>query len=361
MTPINLHDFEHLAESRLPKPIYDYFASGAGDEITARDNLSAWGRWRLRPRVLVDVSACDTATTVLGQPMAAPVLTAPCALNALAHPDGELAVARAAAALGLTQVVSTFSAYSLEEIAAAAPAGRRWFQLYCFKDRGLTAALVRRAEAAGYGAVCVTVDTPQAGLRERDMRNRFQLPVGVAPKALAQAQADTFRDAHRADAAPHQNLAHLLDSSLTWDLIGWLRSLTRLPILLKGVMCAEDARLAVQYGVDGVIVSNHGGRQLDGALATADVLPEIVETVQGRLEVLVDGGLRRGSDVLKAVALGARAVLIGRPYVWALAVDGEAGVQTALSILLNELRLSMALAGCASLADLTRDRVVRHG
>lgn len=361
MTPINLHDFERLAESRLPKPIYDYFASGAGDEITARDNLSAWGRWRLRPRVLVDVSACDTATTVLGQPMAAPVLTAPCALNALAHPDGELAVARAAAALGLTQVVSTFSAYSLEEIAAAAPAGRRWFQLYCFKDRGLTAALVRRAEAAGYGAVCVTVDTPQAGLRERDMRNRFQLPVGVAPKALAQAQADTFRDAHRADAAPHQNLAHLLDSGLTWDLIGWLRSLTRLPILLKGVMCAEDARLAVQHGVDGVIVSNHGGRQLDGALATADVLPEIVETAQGRLEVLVDGGLRRGSDVLKAVALGARAVLIGRPYVWALAVDGETGVQTALSILLNELRLSMALAGCASLADLTRDRVVRHG
>lgn len=361
MTPINLHDFERAAADHLPQPIYDYFASGAGDEATARDNLAAWNHWRLRPRVLVDVSACDTTTTVLGQRLAAPVLTAPCALNALAHPEGERAVARATAALGLTQVVSTFSAYPLEDIAAAAPAGQRWFQLYCFKDRGLTAALVRRAEAAGYAALCVTADTPQAGLRERDMRNRFQLPVGIAPQALAQAQADSFRDDHSAATAPHQNLAHLLDPGLTWELLGWLRSITSLPILLKGVMSAEDTRLAVQHGVAGVIVSNHGGRQLDGCLPTAAALPEVVSAAQGQLEVLVDGGLRRGSDVLKALALGARAVLVGRPYVWALAVAGEAGVHQALSLLLNELRLSLALAGCARVADLTPDRVTRYG
>ena len=343
--PLNLREYEQCAREILLQPIYDFYVGGAGDEITVRENERAWAGLRLRPRVLVDVSACETSTTILGQPAAMPLLTAPCALNALAHPDGELAVARATAEAGVVQVVSTLSSYSVEEIAAAS-SGIRWLQLYCYRDRGLTKALVERAEAAGFGALCVTVDVPMPGLRERDIRNGFKVPPHIRAANFEQAIPDTAEGS-----ALLAYVADQFDPSLTWDALDWLRSITRLPIVVKGILTAEDALLAVQHGVVGIVVSNHGGRQLDSVVSTAEALPEIVAVAENA-EVYVDGGIRRGTDILKALALGARAVLIGRPYLWALAVSGEAGVAHVLQHLRDDLKLSMALAGCPKLSDI---------
>jgi len=347
--PLNLAEYEHAARERLPRMVYDYYAGGAGDEVSVRDNELAWSRVRLRPRVLVDVGACDLSTTVLGRPVAMPILTAPCGANVLAHPDGELAVARATAAAGIVQVLSTMAGHSLEEVAAASDAtgGARWFQLYCYRDREVTRDLVARAEAAGYLALCITVDVPVLGYRERDARNRFRLPPGVR-LANIKHQFDELESG----SALLQYVNDQFDPCLTWESVDWLRSITRLPVVLKGVLAAEDARLAVEHGAAGIVVSNHGGRQLDGVLATCDALPEIAEAVAGEaIEIYVDGGIRRGVDVLKALALGARAVMIGRPYLWALAVDGEAGVLKVLNMLRDELRRSLALAGCARISD----------
>ena len=350
---INLHDYEEAARGALPAMVYDYYAGGAGDEISVRENVASWGRVRLRPRVLVDVSRCDLATTVLGARVEMPVLTAPCAMNSLAHPEGERAVARAAARAGVVQVVSTLSSYPLEEIAAAS-SGPRWFQLYAYRDWGLTRELVERAEAAGYAALCLTVDGSIPGVRERDARNRFRLPSDL--------RAGNF--AHRMPDAPDGSallkyVADQFDPALTWDSVDRLRSLSKLPVLVKGVLTAEDARLAVERGVAGIVVSNHGGRQIDTAIAPADALSEVVAAVGGGVEVFVDGGVRRGTDVFKALALGARAVLIGRPYLWALAVEGEAGVERVLALLREEIRLAMALSGCPNVASITPDRVLR--
>jgi 4-hydroxymandelate oxidase len=279
------------------------------------------------------------------------VLTAPCAFNALAHPDGELAVARAAAAQGIIQVVSTAGTYSLEEVAAAAPHGIRWFQLYCYRDRGVTQALVERAVGAGYRALCLTVDAPLVGRRDRDARNRFGLPEGMTWKNLEKAGLDQM--GQRPDgSALVQYISDIWDSSLTWSTIEWLRGLSSLPLVVKGILTAEDARAAMDHGADSIVVSNHGGRQLDGTLTTREALEEVVETAGSRVEVLVDGGIRRGSDILKALALGARAVLIGRPYLWALAVDGQAGVEHLLGLLREELDLDMALAGRPTIASI---------
>jgi len=292
---------------------------------------------------LVDVADIDPHTTVLGHPLAMPVLTAPCAFNALAHPEGECAVARAAASAGIIQIVSTLSTQSLEEVAMAAN-GQRWFQLYCYRDRGVTRALVERAEAAGYTALCLTVDVPVAGQRERDIRNGFGLPAGMRCKNLTPVGLDQI-ELVADDSALQRYINELLDRHLTWESVAWLRSITRLQLLIKGILTGEDADLAIEHGVTGIIVSNHGGRQLDGVLSTCEVLPEVVETVAQRAEVLVDGGIRRGTDVLKALALGARAVLIGRPYLWGLAVEGEAGVRHVLELLHQEIVLAMALVG----------------
>jgi 4-hydroxymandelate oxidase len=357
--PLNLAEYEQAARERLPRMVYDYYAGGSGDEVSLRDNELAWSRVRLRPRVLVDVGACDLATTVLGRPVAMPVLTAPCGANVLAHPDGELAVARATAAAGIVQVLSTMAGHSLEEVAAASDAagGARWFQLYCYRDREVTRELVARAEAAGYLALCVTVDVPVLGYRERDARNRFRLPPGVR---LANIKHQ-FEELESGSALL-QYVNDQFDPCLTWESVEWLRSITRLPVVLKGVLAAEDARLAVEHGAAGIIVSNHGGRQLDGAVATCDALPEIADAVAGAaetMEVYVDGGIRRGVDVLKALALGARAVLIGRPYLWALAVDGEAGVLRVLHMLRDDLRRSMALAGCPRISDAGRALIAK--
>jgi 4-hydroxymandelate oxidase len=356
--PLNLREYEQRARELLPQATYDYYAGGACDELTVRENEQSWAGLRLRPRVLVDVSACETATTILGQPVAFPLLTAPCALNQLAHPDGELAVAWATAAAGVVQVVSTMSSYSLEEVAAASEEakGTRWFQLYCQRDRGVTRALVERAEAAGFAALCLTVDVPVPGRRERDTRNGFQVP-----SRIRAANFDRLIPSTVEGSALLAYVGEQFDPSLGWDGLEWLRSITRLPLVVKGILTAEDALLAVQHGVAGIIVSNHGGRQLDSVVSTAEALPEIVTAVAGGAEVYVDGGIRRGTDILKALALGARAVLIGRPYLWALAVGGEAGVAHVLTHLHDDLKLSMALVGCPNINSIQPKLILQRG
>lgn len=349
---MNLADYEGLARERVEPGAWGYLAGGADDEVTLRENVAAFQRLQLLPRVLVDVSRVDPSVTVLGQRIALPVLLAPTAFQSLVHPDGELATARAASAAGTVAVVSTMAAYRLEEVAAAAP-GPKWFQLYCYRDRGVTRHFVERAEAAGYQAICLTVDLPRVGNRERDLRNRFSLPQEVRPRNFA-ALVDV-------EGQPHemffQYIQRLVDPSLTWEAVDWLRSVTRLPVLLKGILHPEDARRGVERGVAAIVVSNHGGRQLDGVPATIDVLPAIAEAVNGRVELLVDGGVRRGTDVVKALALGAKAVLVGRPYVYGLAVDGEVGARRVLEILKAEVELALALCGCPAAGDVPRELV----
>jgi len=350
-SPVNLSDFEAIARERLTPLVYDYYAGAAGDELTLVENVAAWGRHRLRPSSLVDVSELDTTTTVLGQPIAAPILTAPCALNKLAHSDGEIGVARATADAGLIQVLSMQATTTIEDNAASA-AGP-WFQLACLRDREITRALVGRAEAAGYTALCLTVDVPVLGRRERDVRNAFKLPAGIAMVNLDPyaPQASGGSDEPSALAA---FVNRLWDPRLTWEAVDWLTSISGLPVIAKGVLTAEDARLAVDHGASGIIVSNHGGRQLDGAISTCAALPDVVDAVAGQVDVLVDGGIRRGVDVLRALAMGARAVLIGRPYLWGLATDGEAGVRAVLRMLRTELELAMALVGRPNVRDVDR-------
>jgi isopentenyl diphosphate isomerase/L-lactate dehydrogenase-like FMN-dependent dehydrogenase len=351
MRPVNLADFESIAQERLPRGVYDFIAGGAEDEVTLRDNCAAFRRYHILPRVLVDVCHINPSTTVLGESVSLPVLLAPTAFQTIAHADGELASARAARSAGTITVVSTFSSLPLEEIATAeAP---RWFQLYCYRDRGVTKEFVQRAEAAGYSAICLTVDVARVGRRERDLRNSFQLPHGVRAQNFGRLTNAAAIKAYQSEGgAFSQYISDLVDPSLTWEVVDWLQSVTRLPVLVKGVLAAPDARLAVEHGVRGVVVSNHGARQLDSVPATIDALPEIVTAVDGRAGILLDGGIRRGTDVFKALAMGADAVLIGRPYVWGLAAGGEAGVVQVLELLKQELEATMALAGCPTVADI---------
>jgi 4-hydroxymandelate oxidase len=348
-TPISLSDYEALARARMEATAWDYYAGASGDERTLAENASAYGRIKLVPRVLVDVSAIDTTVSVLGRTLSMPIMLAPTAFNKLAHPDGEPAAARAAAGAGTLMVASTIATCTLEEIAQAQ--GPRWFQLYVYKDRAVTADLVARAEAAGYSAIVLTVDTPKLGFRERDTRNGFALPPGLGIANFAGLEQTANWDPGSSFFA---YVHTLFDASLTWDTVDWLRSLTALPILLKGILSPDDARLAVSAGAAGIIVSNHGGRQLDDAVATIDALPAVADAVAGAAEIYVDGGIRRGADVLKAIALGARAGFIGRPYLWGLAAGGEQGVRHVLEILRGELALAMALAGLPSIAHIDR-------
>jgi 4-hydroxymandelate oxidase len=350
---VNLYDFEARARECLTEMAYAYYASGANDEITLRENHDAYDRIALRYHVLRDVSQRDLSTTVLGEGVAMPILIAPMAFQGMAHPEGDVATARAAASTGTIMALSTLSNASLEEVAAATTAPL-WFQLYLFRDRGATRDLVHRVEAEGYRALMLTVDAPVLGRREADVRNRFQLPTGLTAKNLIPAGMEQL-PAAAADSGLAAYFASMLDQSLSWKDLDWLRSLTSLPLLVKGIVRGDDAARAVDAGVAGIVVSNHGGRQLDTAPATIDVLTEVVEAVDGRAEVLIDGGIRRGTDVVKALALGARAVMLGRPILWGLAVAGEAGVSTVLSLLRAELDTAMALCGCASLAELDHD------
>jgi 4-hydroxymandelate oxidase len=352
---LNLHELEALAHARLPQMAWDYYASGADDETCVRRNIDAWSRIALHYRVLVDVARRDLATAVLGQRIELPIVVAPTAFHRLAHKEGELASVRGAGDAGTIFVLSTLSNTAVEDVVAAA-AGPVWFQLYVYKDRGATEALVRRVEAAGCRALVLTVDAPFLGRRERDVRNRFALPPGLAIENLhAAGYAHVPRAT--ADSGLAAYVADLLDPSLTWGAIGWLRSITKLPVLVKGIVRPEDAKRAISEGAAGIVVSNHGGRQLDASPATIDVLPRVVDAVAGRGEILLDGGVRRGADVVKALALGARAVLVGRPILWGLAAGGRAGVAAALGVLRRELDLAMALCGCPDVASIERDLV----
>lgn len=346
-TPINVADYERMAAGALDAGPLGYYAGGAGDERTLRDNIDAFSRRHLRPRVLVDVASVSAATTVLGTEVAMPVLVAPVALQKMAHPDGETGMARAAAAAGTIMCLSTIATATPDEVARAAPEAPRWFQVYCFSDRGVTRALVDQAVECGYRALVVTVDAPRAGRRERDLRTDFAVPAGIDMPAVTAATGST------AGVTP-QEFFSLVDASLTWEGFAHIAASSPLPVLLKGVHTAEDARLAVEHGAAGVVVSNHGGRQLDGVPASLDMLEECVEAVAGRCEVLMDGGIRRGTDVLTALALGARAVLVGRPALWALAVGGEAGARHVLELLRAEVELGLTLLGAPTPAHVTR-------
>ena len=330
MELVNVFDYEKLAEARMTPASWAFYSSGARDEETLHATRASFERIWLRPRVLVDVSTIDTRATVLGTPVAMPILIAPTAVHCLAHPDGECATAQAAGRAGTLMIASTEATRSLEEIAQTA-SGPLWFQLYMYTPENVEK-LVRRAEAAGYRAMVVTVDSARWGPKERVLRSNFHLPAHL-------------REANFIDDDP--GVENVFG---TWETISWLRSLTSLPVILKGILTAEDAQLAVEHGVAGVVVSNHGGRQLDGVQATIDALPEVVEAVGGRCEVYLDGGIRRGTDVLKALALGARAVMVGRPALWGLAVDGAPGVYAVLELLRAELALAMALSGRPTLA-----------
>ena len=339
----NLREFEELARSRLSPAAFAYYAGGSWDELTLRDNEAAFARRKLLPRVLVDVATVDPSTSVLGQPVTLPFGFAPAANQGLAHGDAEVIPARVAANRRLLYCLSTFSNQPLEDVAAVGR-GTRWFQLYIQKDRGRSEEMVRRAAAAGYQAILLTVDLPSAGYREREIRQ----PLSDGGSLPNIGWAEAYRG----------SVVELIDQSLSWADLAWLRGLSDLPLVIKGILDPADAALAVDHGAAGVIVSNHGGRQLDRAPASIDALESVVDAVAGRAEVYLDGGIRRGTDVVMALALGARAVFIGRPFLYAMAAAGEAGILRCVEILEAELRIAMMLLGAPTLAGLTRDRVL---
>lgn len=354
---LTIADYRKAARKVLPRMAWDYFRSGSDGQTLLKRNRAAWDAIELRPRVMVDVGTVNPSTTVLGLKLPFPALIAPMAYQKLAHKDGELAVARAAAACGVPCVVSTMATTSLEDIAKVP--GPKWFQLYCHKDRAITEDLIRRAEAAGYTALVVTADAPVLGRRIADERNGFELPKGMTRENLARygASSDEGPGSRKvtSSAAEGSHLAELFrarqDAALTWRDMDWFRSLTRLPILLKGVLRADDARRAHEAGCAGVIVSNHGGRQCDAAIATARALPEVAAAVGGKLAVLVDGAIEWGNDIVRALALGADAVLIGRPLLWGLAAAGEQGVRSVLDLYREDFIRAMQLCGWAEVTD----------
>jgi isopentenyl diphosphate isomerase/L-lactate dehydrogenase-like FMN-dependent dehydrogenase len=349
---INVSDFERAAAAKLEPGVHGYFAGGAGDELTVRENVTAWLRWRLRPRALAGIGDWETSVEILGGRVAAPILIAPVAYQGLVDSEGEAAMARAAAAAGTVMCVSTLATMGPRRIAEAAPGGRRWFQLYRFRDTGVTRALVEEAVATGYEAIVLTVDAARAGNRERDLRTGFEIPedLGVpsVEAALGSSRALTIGETF-----------DLMDPAMSWAQLEELAAEAGIPVLVKGILTAEDGALAVEHGAAGVVVSNHGGRQLDRCVATADALAAVVEAVAGRATVLVDGGIRRGVDVAIALALGADAVLVGRAALWGLAVGGEAGALRVLELLREELELTLALCGCPTPAELGASHLQR--
>ncbi len=350
---VAITEFEAVARERMAAPSYDYVAGGAWDELTLAESETAWRAYRLRPRVLVDVSAVRTATTLLGAPASMPVAIAPMAAHGLANPEAELATARAAAAASVPFTLSTMSSCSIEEVAAAAPDAPRWFQLYTQADPGRSRDLVERAATTGYSALIVTVDLPRLGYRERDRRSGFDLAVPLG----------NFADGpptHRSiGATGFDRLETQVHGALTWADLDAIRGWSAMPLVLKGILTAEDARIAVEHGVDGIVVSNHGARQLDRVLPSIEALPAIAQAVDGRAELLVDGGVRRGLDVAIALAEGATGVLIGKPIIWALAAGGQAGVARALEIVREETEIAFALLGVREPGEVRPDHVRR--
>jgi isopentenyl diphosphate isomerase/L-lactate dehydrogenase-like FMN-dependent dehydrogenase len=355
---VSLHEFHELAADVVEPAALGYIDGGSWDELSLAENDAAWLRYELRPRVLVDVSRIEPATTLLGSPVAMPLAIAPMAAHGLAHPDAEVAVARAAAGAGIPFTLSTMSSRSIEEVSEAAPDGTRWFQLYTQRDPGRTRALVERAAAAGFRAIVLTVDLPMLGYRERDYRAGFELDVPLGNFADGgPTHADHGDDAATDAPTGYEVLEEEQARNLTWESLATIRSWSGLPLVLKGIMTAEDARLAADHGVDAIVVSNHGARQLDRTAAPIDVVAEVVDAVAGRAEIWVDGGVRRALDIVIARALGARGVLIGRPILWALAAGGEAGVSRALAILRAELEIALALLGAPTPDAIRRDHV----
>ena len=353
-TPINVADYQRLAGEILADGPLGYFNGGAADENTLEANELAWAKFKLRPRVCVDVSSISTTTSVLGHELSAPLLVAPTALQRMAHDDGEIGMAQAAASAGSLMVCSTLASTPLAQIAAAAPSAPRWLQLYLSRDRAVSESLVEQGVNAGASAIVVTVDAPYAGRRERDLRNGFVVPPGIDMPGVTAALG-------RSEGLSVEEFFSIVDPSLDWLALEEFISGAPLPVLIKGVQCGEDARLACEHGVAGILVSNHGGRQLDNVAATADVLGEVVDAVGGQVEVLVDGGIRRGSDICAALALGAKAVLVGRPALWGLTVGGSAGAADVLRLLADELSLAMALLGARSPAELNRGHLAKNG
>ncbi|KAL4625293.1 hypothetical protein ACB092_05G015200 [Castanea dentata] len=371
--PVNVNEFQELARQALPKMYYDFFSGGAEDQHTLKENVEAFRRITFRPRMLVDVSRIDFSTTVLGYNISAPIMIAPSGLHKLAHPEGEIATARAAAASNTIMVLSSVSSCTIEEVASSCNA-IRFFQIYVCKNRDISAQLVQRAERNGYKAIVLTVDVPRPGRREADIKNKMIVPPLKNIEGLVSTEVDNDEGSILEGFSKEA-----LDASLCWSCftdtdfsircfswcfynvkvedIGWLRSITNLPILIKGVLTREDAIKATEVGVAGIVVSNHGGRQLDYTPATITVLEEVVHAVGGKVPVFLDGGVRRGTDVFKALALGAQAVLIGRPVVYGLAAKGEYGVRKVIHMLKDELELTMALSGCPSMKDITRSHV----
>ncbi|XP_071713937.1 peroxisomal (S)-2-hydroxyacid oxidase GLO3-like [Rutidosis leptorrhynchoides] len=349
--PVNIKEYQELAKQALPKMYYDYFAGGAEDQHTLRENVEAFQRITLRPRILVDVSKIDMSTTILGYKTSAPIMVGPTALHKLAHPEGEVLTAKAAAACNVIMGLSFSSTCTIEEVASSCNAVR-FFQLYVYKQRDISALMVKRAEMNGFKAILLTADTPKLGRREADIKSKMIAPQLKNFEGLYSTKVENSGGSNLKVFASRS-----WDPSFAWKDIAWLRSITELPILIKGVLTREDAIKAVQVGVEGIVVSNHGGRQLDYVPASIAALEEVVLAVQGRVPVLFDGGIRRGTDVFKALALGAQAVLIGRPVVYGLAVKGEYGVKRVINMLKSELELTMALSGCPTLSDITRNHV----
>ncbi len=361
--PISYEEWKLKAREVLPKGIFDYIAGGAGAEYTIRANREAFYFWRILPRVLVDVADRDLSVNLFGYRYPTPILLAPVDRQELYHAEGELATARAAAATGVSFVLSTFATRSIEEVAVVMGNAPRWFQLYFGSDRDVVVSMIRRAEAAGYLAIVVTVDRPVHGWRERELRNLY--PPVIFNRAVANFITDPAFLARLAR-PPQQDMQAVLDliahiahnPALTWKDIDFVRRLTKLPVLVKGVLRPGDAQLALEYGVSGIIVSNHGGRHLDGAVAALDALPGVVDVVKKRIPVLMDSGIRRGADVVKALALGASAVLLGRPYVYGLAVAGERGVTRVIRNLLADTDITMANSGARTIQNIDRSMVV---
>ncbi|PSS18126.1 Peroxisomal (S)-2-hydroxy-acid oxidase [Actinidia chinensis var. chinensis] len=349
--PVNIKEFQELARKSLPKMYFDFINGGAEDQHTLRENVAAFRSITMRPRILVDVSRIDMSTTILGYHTSSPIMIGPTSMHKFAHPEGEIATARAAAACNTIMVLSCSSACSVEEVASSCNA-LRFFQLYVYKRRDITAVLVQRAEANGFKAIVLTVDTPRIGRREADIKNRMIAPRLKNLEGLLSVEVASDKGSNL-----EAFTAATLDPSLCWKDIEWLRSVTSLPILIKGVLTPQDAIKAVEAGIAGIVVSNHGGRQLDYSPASITVLEQVVHAVGGKIPVLFDGGIRRGTDVFKALALGAQAVMVGRPIIFGLAAKGEHGVRRVIEMLKDELELTMALSGCPTVKDITRNHV----
>jgi 4-hydroxymandelate oxidase len=350
-----LKELEGFAREKLHQMTFDYYAGGAGDELTLKDNVEAYDRIKLRPKMLVDVSQLNMSVELFGNRINSPVMIAPMAFHRLAHEDGEAAMARAAGRANTVMVVSTLATSSLEEVAEAANSPL-WFQLYVYKDKKITVDLVERAEKAGYKAIVVTVDSPVLGRRFRDVRNLFHLPQNLKMGNLNETLQNIPETEHGSGLAAY--ISSLYDVSLTWKDLEWIAGLTKLPVLVKGVLRGDDTERAIDSGARGIVVSNHGGRQLDSTIATIDALPEVVKAAEGRVPILLDGGIRRGTDVLKALALGAKAVLVGRPLLWGLAINGEDGAYSVLEMLNDELKNALMLAGYPDVQAVTKDLIV---